>query len=237
VLPHPDREATFEQFATICSQLNLQRLAITASLPQHLFKTFCKRARIPQDVLFVRASTDRSMLGYHFLPIFPTKSKVSLWESTKRLTHMLVSTLEPEERAITFFMDHGSADTFAREMKCAVYHSQLQPYGNNTKSYNLWLWDSGQSKLIAATTALLQGIDRPLVKYVIFHGSTYGLIAYHQGSGRAGRAGQSSYIFVVFDGHNIHIRAPRSLDIEVIHLYLRLIVLSNGVSTVLFPLI
>jgi superfamily II DNA helicase RecQ len=192
-----------------------------------------------QDVLFVRASTDRSMLGYHFLPIFPTKSKISLWESTKRLTHMLVSTLEPEERAITFFMDHNSADAFAREMKCAVYHSQLQKHGNNTKGYNLWLWDSGQSKLIAATTALLQGIDRPLVKYVIFHGGTYGLIAYHQGSGRAGRAGQSSYIFVVFDGDTIRIRAPRSLDIQVIHLNLGLvtIVLSNRVSTVRFPLI
>jgi hypothetical protein len=48
VLSHPDHKATFKQFATICSQLNIQCLAITASLPEHLFKIFCKRAHIPK---------------------------------------------------------------------------------------------------------------------------------------------------------------------------------------------
>jgi superfamily II DNA helicase RecQ len=206
--PHPEREATFRQFAALCATLKLQRLHITASLPPPLLKHFFQTAHIPSNTLVVRASTDRPNLGYHFLPVHPQRSKVSLWESTKRLVHALVAGLQGEEKIITFFKDQGSAEIFGKEMHCPVYHSQLPSYGNNTKGYNLWLWDSGQANLISATTALLQGIDRPNVKHVVFHDGTYGLIAYHQGSGRAGRNGSSAYVFVVFDG-SVHRVLPK----------------------------
>src|SRR5882762_1035771 len=70
-------------------------------------------------------------------------------------------------------------------------------------------WDSGQSNLISATTALIQGIDQPNVKYIVFHEGTYGLISYHQGSGRAGRTGSPASVFVVFNGAVQYVRPGR----------------------------
>jgi hypothetical protein len=125
------------------------------------------------------------------------------------LVHALVTTLGGEEKIITFFKDHGTAELFAKDMRCPVYHSQLPPIGNNTKGHNLWLWDSGQSNLISATTALIQGIDWPNVKYIVFHEGMYGLISYHQGSGCAGRTGSPASVFVVFNGAVQYLRPGR----------------------------
>ena len=184
---------------------------ITASYPQHLHKHFCKNAYVLPNTRLVRASTDRPELGYHFLQLYPEQSKISVGEATRRLVHKLKSTLLPEERMIVFFKDHLGAELFAEDMRCPVYHSQLPTMGNNTKGYNLYVWDSGECPIIAATTALLQGIDRPHVKYVIFHDGTYGVISYHQGGGRAGRAGRFAYTFVLFDASIVRIRQYRGL--------------------------
>jgi superfamily II DNA helicase RecQ len=213
--PHPEREATFQQFAALCATLKLQRLHISASIPPSTLKRFFQTAYIPPNTRVVRASTDRPNLGYHFLPVHPTKSKVSVFEATKRLVHALATTLGGEEKIITFFKDHSTAELFSKDMRCPVYHSQLATIGNNTKGYNLWLWDSGQSNLISATTALIQGIDRPNVKYVVFHEGTYGLISYHQGGGRAGRTGSPASVFVVFNGAVQYIRVKPAADYQV----------------------
>jgi superfamily II DNA helicase RecQ len=92
--------------------------------------------------------------------------------------------------------------------------------GNNTKGYNLWLWDSGQTKVIAATTALLQGTDRPRIKYVVFCDFPYGEISYHQGRGRGGRAGEPAYVFVLFAQKTVFIHGygkSSSKDVQVRH--------------------
>jgi superfamily II DNA helicase RecQ len=209
--PHPERVAIFRQFGALCASLKLQRLHITASHPEHLHKNFCKHAYVLPSTRLVRASTDRPELGYHCIQLYPQQSKISVGEATRRLAHKLKSTLLPEERMIVFFKDQMGAEFFAHDMRCPIYHSKLPAVGNNTKGYNLWQWDSGQCPMIAATTALLQGIDRPYVKYVIFHDGTYGAISYHQGGGRAGRAGQFAYTFVVFDASMVRIREYRGL--------------------------
>jgi superfamily II DNA helicase RecQ len=95
--------------------------------------------------------------------------------------------------------------------------------------------------MIAATTALLQGIDRPHVKYVIFHNGTYGVISYHQGGGRAGRAGRFAYTFVLFDASTVRIRPYRGLtakDPEVTSvLQSVLLCLSDWLSTFISALV
>lgn len=173
-------------------------------------------AHISPDIRVIRASTDRPVLGYHFLPT--DTAKVTILEATRRLVYACESTLRPDERIIIFYKDHFSADAFAKENRCAVYHSQLSPHGNNTKGYNLWLWDSGQTKVMAATTALLQGTDRPYVKFVIFADIPYGEISYHQGGGRGGRAGELAYVFVIFGSKSTYVRPYRGIsskDIQV----------------------
>jgi superfamily II DNA helicase RecQ len=217
-LHHPERAATFRKFGIICASLNVQCIFLTASYPEHLHKVFCKMAHISPNIPVIRASTDRPNLGYHFLSVDTSKTSIS--EATRRLVYACEATLKPDERIIVFYKDHGSADSFAKKNRCAVYHSQLPTNGNNTKGYNLWLWDSGQTKVIAATTALLQGTDRPRIKYVVFCDLPYGEISYHQGGGRGGRAGEPAYVFVLFAQKTVFIRGygkSSSKDVQVRH--------------------
>jgi superfamily II DNA helicase RecQ len=151
---------------------------------------------LPSGIYVIRASTDRPELGYHFLPHNPTTTRVSQWEANKRLAFQLRSTLKDDERMIVFFKDNISAEMFADEMRCAVYHSKLPAFGN-TKARNMHQWESGESKIIAGTTALIQGLDRMGVKFIVFYEGTFGLVTYQQGAGRAGRSGDHAYVFVV----------------------------------------
>ena len=218
-LHHPERAATFRKFGVICASLGVQCIFLTASYPEHLHKVFCKMAHLSPNIPVVRASTDRPMLGYHFLSVDTSKASIS--EATRRLVYSCEATLRPDERMIVFYKDDGSADSFAKRHRCAVYHSKLPTDGNNTKGYNLWLWDSGQTKVIAATTALLQGTDRPYIKYVIFCELPYGEISYHQGGGRGGRAGEPGYVFVLFPKNTTFIRgygkkSPKDVQVSIL---------------------
>ena len=185
----------------------------TASFPPHLKKVFCKMAHVPEDILIVRASTDRPVLGYHF--ITTDVHKVSIYEATRRLAFALESSLGPDERIIIFFKDHFTADRFAAQTSCAVFHSQL-PSAGKTKAYNLWLWDTGQTKVMAATTALIQGTDRPYIKYVIFADVPYGAISYQQGGGRGGRAGEFAYVITIFGARTVYMRERARQDLQVL---------------------
>lgn len=59
------------------------------------------------------------------------------------------------------------------------------------------MWESGETKIIAATTALIQGYDRNGIRFVLFHDGAYGAIMWVQGSGRGGRDGIHSYVFTI----------------------------------------
>ena len=50
------------------------------------------------------------------------------------------------------------------------------------------------------TPALIQGMDYLYVRFIIFHGGTFGLMSYYQGAGRGGRAGERCDVFTVVDG-------------------------------------
>lgn len=99
---------------------------------------------------------------------------------------------------LVFFGAQADVEIFAKENSCAVYHSKLWQPGN-TKSYNLDLWDRGESKVMACTTAFAQGIDRSNVRYVVIFRPTYGLLVNNQMLGRAGRDGKESHVFFVTD--------------------------------------
>ena len=114
--------------------------------------------------------------------------------------------LEVDKRILVFFEKRETADAFSIAAaedpiihNCAVYHSHLPTTGTNSKAYNLSLWDSGRSQVMAATAAAGQGIDRPHVKFVIIHGHTYGMTSYIQQGGHGGRGGHPSYVILLRD--------------------------------------
>lgn len=159
---------------------------------------FCKNVFLDKKSLEIRASTVRPELSYQVLPIDTSSLGVSSFTALIRLVAHLKKTLAERDRIMVFFKNNSLAETFAEKTHCAVYHSKL-PISGNTKDYNLFRWDSGDTKVLAATTAVAQGIHRGYVKHVIFFEGAYGAISFYQGAGRAGRQGEPSFVFIVYD--------------------------------------
>jgi hypothetical protein len=134
----------------------------------------------------------------HLVPVEPILARRSLTSLVQALNQRLVD----EERILVFFGAQADVEIFAKKNRCAVYHSQLWQAGN-TKSYNLDLWDRGESKVMACTTAFAQGIDRSNVRYVVIFRPAYGLLVNNQMLGRAGRDGKESHVFFVTDASGI----------------------------------
>ena len=67
---------------------------------------------------------------------------------------------------------------------------------------------------MVATPALIQGINYPSIRFVVFHGGSYGLISYYQGAGRGGRGGSRCDVFTVLDLRNSSTQAVTGEDLE-----------------------
>lgn len=177
----------------------MQIALLSATIPPHLLVIFIKPFGIKdRDLAKLRSSTNRPEIGTHLIPVQPIVAQRSL----QSLVHALKGRLLDEERMLVFFSSQGDAESFASQARCAVYHSNLWEPGN-TKAYNLDLWDRGESKVMACTTAFAQGIDRSNIRYVVIFRPAYGLIVNSQMMGRAGRDGKESHVFFVTDADRI----------------------------------
>lgn len=151
----------------------------------------------------VRSSTNRPEIGMHVVRLQPIAARQSLGHLVAALSKRLAA----EERILVFCGSQGDAEVFALQAKCSVYHSDLWMAGN-TRECNLNRWDSGQTKVMACTTAFAQGMDRPHVRYVVIFKPSYGLIINNQMLGRAGRDGKESHVFFLTDRSKKASRGP-----------------------------
>ncbi|KAG1830498.1 hypothetical protein DFJ58DRAFT_848448 [Suillus subalutaceus] len=151
----------------------------------------------------IRSSTNRPEIGMHVVHLHPIAAKQSLVHLVAALSKRLAA----EERILVFCGSQGDAEGFALQAKCAVYHSDLWEAGN-TRESNLNRWDSGETKVMACTTAFAQGMDRPHVRYVVIFKPSYGLIVNNQMLGRAGRDGKESHVFFLTDRGKKASRGP-----------------------------
>ena len=200
VCPHPDRILAWEDACRNISLTPRQRVFVSGSHPPGLQNLFVKKAHIDPSIRLIRACTDRPEIAYYVLNIESRVNEETLWLSCIKLVKRLNRLLEPEERILVFLPSRACVERLSEATKCAMYHSQL-PKVDNTKAYNLHRWDTGDSKVMAATTAAGQGIDRPYVKYVVIMENAFGFPAYVQQAGRSGRGGRFSYTILLRNPH------------------------------------
>ncbi|KAG2121482.1 hypothetical protein DEU56DRAFT_927410 [Suillus clintonianus] len=192
---HPERIKAWGVLARQFSAMRILICLLSATAPPHRLSSFIKPFGMKVDNLAqFRSSTNRPEIGMHVVPVQPIIAQQSLG----RLVCALNGLLDDDERILVFFCSQVEAETFAVLHKCAVYHSNLWANGN-TKAYNLDLWDRGESKVMACTTAFAQGIDRSKVRFVVIFKPAYGLVVNNQMLGRAGRDGRESHVFFVSD--------------------------------------
>ncbi|KAG1718527.1 uncharacterized protein EDB91DRAFT_1090004 [Suillus paluster] len=194
---HPDRASKWLTLARQFSAASVQMILMSGTIPPHRVGSYVKPFGILlHDINEVRFATNRPEIGMHVARVEPIAAR----ESLHHLVHTLSLLLGDEDRMLVFFSSTAETEEFGRKARCAMYHSELWQPGN-TKAYNLDLWDRGESKVMACTTAFAQGMDRSNVRYVVIFRPAYGLIVNNQMMGRAGRDGRESHVFYVTDKH------------------------------------
>ncbi|KAG1846986.1 hypothetical protein DFJ58DRAFT_843305 [Suillus subalutaceus] len=217
---HPERELPWRNLARHLSKLRIPLALLSGTNPPSNVAASLEHFSLePNAILQIRSCTDRPEIGFHVLRVLPQAFDLSL----KRIVHALQSTMSKSDRMLVFFSKNIEADAFSLHMDCAVFHSNL-PTSGNTKDRNLERWDSGDTQIMACTTAFAQGVDRSSVRYVVISEVEYGLLVVNQMSGRAGRDGQEAHTFYLtrkttlsaFEGENDH-DCSKGLDDVLFH--------------------
>lgn len=191
VLPHRNRVGVWNSCLLQTLQLPLLRVFLTATFPPHLKQVFYDQIHARDNISLVRTSTNRPELAYLVVNV---ENPLTTMDATLNLTQALLGQLRDQERMIVFHYSGHDAERFAQNANCAYYHSKIS---EERKHEQLRYWDSGESKVLSATTAAGQGIDRPFIKFVVINEGTYGMISYIQEVGRMGRRGDDSFSFLV----------------------------------------
>ncbi|KAG2045542.1 P-loop containing nucleoside triphosphate hydrolase protein [Suillus hirtellus] len=188
---HPERKEPWKKLARHLSILRMPLNFLSGTNPPSNVAASLKIFGLkPKDVIQIRSCTDRPEIGFHVVKILPHAYDLSL----KHIVFALLSTMTKSDRMLVFFNRNKEADEFSTSIGCAVFHSELPTLGN-TKGLNLERWDTGETQVMACTTAFAQGVDRSSVRYVVISEVEYGLMVVNQMSGRAGRDGREAHTF------------------------------------------
>jgi hypothetical protein len=227
---HTDRDESYQEMLTIISKPPIQKVFDSATIPVCLMDTLLQKVHLggtPRSYIIIHQDTSRPELAHHVLRI-PRSLPVSrsVLDVTTELARTLRGILKPEERMIVFVMQVPDADHLSGTIGCPQYHSCLPEQEDKgkgkekrrevrtIKDRNHDCWVEGQSKVIVATPALIQGIDYSWVRFVVFHLGAYGLISYYQGAGRGGHSRSRCDIFTILNPRAGFSLKNRPEDIE-----------------------
>lgn len=186
-----DRRKAWKMLAEQASVMDMPIILLSASVPPGMERPLMQTYGLSQTkTAFIRSSTNRPEIGLHTIYLDPSASRSAL----AHLVDALHSKLKVDERMLVWFASCEDAEDFATKARCAVFHRGL-PSTGNTQAYNLDLWDRGETKLMACTSAFATGVDRPNIRFIVVHKPTYSLLMIVQMTGRAGRDGSESHVF------------------------------------------
>lgn len=177
------------------SELPIQKIFLTATLPPYLEKPLLRKIRLPNSTLICRSLTDRPELAHHIITVRQVDKPAM--DVGVNLVNALITTLRSDERIVIYTLTIDEAVKLSERLKCAVHHSGL-PERGNTQAYNLFMWTSGQTPVMVATAGLIEGLNAK-VRYVIVLRLAYGALSYVQESGRGGRTGERCDVFYLRD--------------------------------------
>jgi len=201
------KERNYHHMLEKLGKFEVQKVFITGTLPTSMETLFLEKVYLnhnPPSHIVIRSPTLRPELAHHVVEIpFTMPFKVTCVDITVKLANSLKQLLHPHERLIVFVQNVSDVEALSRRLGSSKYYSALgeneASVDINEKTLNHTRWTKGQSIIMVATPALIQGIDYPDVRFIIFHGGAYGLISYYQGAGRGGRGGARCDVFTVKD--------------------------------------
>ncbi|KAG6374595.1 P-loop containing nucleoside triphosphate hydrolase protein [Boletus reticuloceps] len=196
-----DQQKGWKTLAEWASTMDMSIILLSGMVPPCLERPLMKPYRLLHtDTAFIRLSMNRPEIGLHTIYLDPSASRAAL----AHLVYTLHSRLKVDERMLVLFPSCVEAEAFAVKASCTVFHSRL-PSSGNMKVYNLDLWDWGEIKLMACTSAFATGVDRPNIRFIVNYNPTYSLTMVAQMAGHAGWDRSESHVFFT-SSCNAHIK-------------------------------
>ena len=178
-----------------------QLVYLTATLPPALEATFVQRIQHPASAIgWYRARTSRRNVAYRvWRPLLDrvVPREPHQWLVTDAVVAFLQARIRQARggRVIVYANLKSQAQAIGRALGCEAYHSMVVD-----RDGVLQRFQEGQTRVIAATSALGMGIDIPDIRSVIHVGRPRTLLEYGQESGRAGRDGRASEAVIIHPG-------------------------------------
>lgn len=191
------------------ARYTLQRVFLTGTLPPYLEDRFIQSALFTIRPKIIRGSCIRPELAHHVLHI-SEKSKC-MDTVVNNLVNTLRQLMKAEERMMIFVQSKSCAERLQKSLKCFIHHSSL-PFTGNTQAYNLNSWLHAEHGIMVATSGLIQGLDYPDIRFVLFVDGAYGFFQFFQGSSRGGRRGQRCDVFLLCDWTTQHVGANAEIQ-------------------------
>ncbi|KAJ7589730.1 hypothetical protein C8J56DRAFT_1076612 [Mycena floridula] len=181
------------------ADLPIQRIYLTASLPRRLRRIFLEETALSPTAPIFSTPVSQPQLSYHVFYL-PSNSSLHLARVAAELgRHVDHNYLGSNGQGMIFACSkamvkdvHGFMTEDGRA--AAIYHGDLTPAD---KASQFDAWRNGSTRWMVATTSLVQGIDRPHIRVLIFVEMPYGIVNLFQGGGRGGRDDELAYVIVL----------------------------------------
>ncbi|KAL4756069.1 P-loop containing nucleoside triphosphate hydrolase protein [Aspergillus foveolatus] len=170
-----------------------QMVFLTATLPPTEEARFLHRIKHePSEVGIYRARTSRRNVAYRVFWPWPPRGvprEPHQWLAQPEVLGFLQRRIRQARngRVIVYANIKSQVDAISRELGCEAYHRAVLDQTGILQQFQ-----GGQTRVIAATSALGMGIDIPDIRCVINLGRPRTLLDNGQESGRAGRDGLAS---------------------------------------------
>lgn len=168
-----------------------QFVYLSATLPPSIWDAFLDRNHL-QDPLVVRASANRPNIAYSVERAPP---RTDFLQQVADRALAIRERIPSPGKLVVYAATVAGAQRLAGLLGCDAYTSHSGTA--EEKSALLSRWVSSEQPFIAATTALAEGFDHPLIRAVLNAGAPDSLAQLAQQSGRAGRDGAAAQSIVI----------------------------------------
>ncbi len=168
-------------------------MALTATAPRVVQDDILNKLSIPHAQRIV-SGFDRPNLCYHVIPCYGERQKIS-WMVTCLRTHPCDSTLIYVATR-TAAVDLADSLSRALERSVLYYHAGL-PDAQRDQIQSQFMHNPHAT--LVATNAFGMGVDKPNIRRIIHYHLPGTVEAYYQEAGRAGRDGDASECFLLYD--------------------------------------
>ncbi len=172
--------ATREVLAEIQNSLKLQK-------PRFFQQGFLRQNIFWHNLIF-QSTFDKNIVLFKLIKQHPN-TPIIIYCSTRKACHEVYTLL-------TYYDFSGS-------WKCGIYHGGLEQNQREQQQNNFL---TGQTQIMIATNAFGMGIDKSDIRVVIHYQLPAHLENYYQEAGRAGRDGQASQSYLLYQDQDLQIQ-------------------------------